>query len=448
MPALSRLRIVSVVCAVAVFVVAGTWLSSSQRDASMTRAAQRRELQALSNLALNQSLRYLHTTWWHQQGFSYQTTDVAASEAHLAGVTGTQTIVVLAPRGGFGAGEMPIRGQAMAAYATELALHEGLYDAATVTVSAAQARRRVVGWTNGLALSYAHDGWGHAWESALWVYYLGFTARQAWADLPAATRGLVRSAVASEADHLLAIPPPYYRDATGTVVSPGDSKAEEDAWNAALLFLAAREFPDEPHAKRWEEQGRAYASAAWASPDEVGSRGIAGSNIATDGTVTNHDRDIDPDYMLTDAEFVAKMNLLAREFDAPPSSETMNGFFRVWWGLTVPKFPSPPYQKPGGTIYRRGPGHSATSQLYFPSGGGWSSTRSDAAALMDEEAFEARNDPKAADWARAHLAYVLWQQSRHRDGRIFSAGETGYPLDEQLAAANEAELSARLTSAP
>lgn len=63
---------------------------------------------------------------------------------------------------------------------------------------------------------------------------------------------------------------------------------------------------------------------------------------------------------------------------------------------------------------------------------------------MDCEVFIGDLDPEAYKWAQAHLTALLKQQHRHPDGRICSRGETVYSFDEQLAAASEAEMSARL----
>ena len=41
-----------------------------------------------------------------------------------------------------------------------------------------------------------------------------------------------------EADRQLTLPSAYWADANGTIISKGDTKAEEDSWNAALLELA------------------------------------------------------------------------------------------------------------------------------------------------------------------------------------------------------------------
>ena len=201
-----------------------------------SRWRQRDNLRKLAVKMSNNSLRYLHSTWW-AQNYAYSTIEFAPE------VNGskqpTQTIEALVPYSGFSAGEVPIRGQASALYATAIALDTGYYSPWT-GVSAEEARRTTVAWTAGLADSYDKDRWGGSWQSPLWVTYMGYGARRVWPSLPERTRVLVTKAVAKEADHLLSEQPDYYRDAAGTIVNPGDSQSEENSWRASLLLFAAR----------------------------------------------------------------------------------------------------------------------------------------------------------------------------------------------------------------
>ena len=439
-----RHRFLSVLCALVVFVLT-LFAGASVLEVDLhARAVDRERLLELSVATLNNSLRYTHTTWWQSEGYSYETTQVACSLAFSQPTS--QTIEILTPAGGF-KGEDAIRTQAMALYATAIAIHDNMYDAHAVNVPTSDARRRAVAWANGLAASYDRTHWGDGWQSALWVYYLGFGSRQLWNDLPAGTQQLVTQEVAEEADRLLGIAPRYYEDASDTVLTPGDSKAEEDAWNANLLLFAAREFADEPNAAKWERRGRWYALAAWATRDEIGSDPrIEGSNLNDDGTVTNHGKVVNPDYMFSDAEFIAYAALTAADTHTSLPMETTNNFRRVWRGLTAAQFATPTGSTPASTIYLRGENRSVSADIYYPLGADWSWERRANAALMDCEAFAEEIDPEAADWAVAHLTYVLQQQARHDDGRVFSQGESRYPADEQFAAVLEAVMAARLAT--
>lgn len=415
--------------------------ASAAQAKTLSRWGQRLDLRAKALAVTNNELHYLHTTWI-SHNFTYETT-VAPHYAPDGSVDSTVLVEVLS------SDKASIRAEASASYATAIALNKAYYRTKVVKVSPAEALRRTVAWTNDLAISYDRDHWGSGWQSALWTTYMGFGARMVWKNLPQVTRDLVARDVAAEADHLLTIPPPYYRDATGTVLFPGDSKADEDGWNASLLLFAAQEFSDNPHALNWERQGRWYALVAYASPAQVGTDPrILGSNLNSDGTVTNHNK-INPDYMFGQSEMIAKTSLVYARAGKPVPPEVTNNLKLVWLALTHKMFSPKTFRRPGGTIYRRGKHYTATAQMYYPNGFDWSPVRRFNAAEMDVEVFGARADrlsPKAYQWAKAHLNFVLHQQSRHRDGHIFSAGETSFPEDEQFAAASAAEMTYRLST--
>ena len=401
------------------------------------REKQRRYLEQLAVRMQNNSLRYLHTSWWRGT-YTYKQAVVTQPSDSATGAPITTTVEVLVPPGGFGAGEVPIRRQASALYATAIALSDGSYDAARVGVSRAEALRRTVAWTNALAISYKNDGWSR-WQSGLWVYYLGMGARQIWSSLPTCTQDLVRQAVTSEANYHLSVPPGYYRDSKGRIVSAGYSKGPDDAWNADLLYLAAREFPDDPNSARWEGQARWYSLVAYATPSQVGTDPrITGSNANSDGTVTNH-HIIHPDYMLGEAEAIIKYKLVAAHTGTAVAPEGLNNRLTIWRGLTRHWFSTSTYRRPGGTIYRSDRNGHAIADIYYPQGTDWSYSRKFNAAVMDIVNFTDNVDSKASSWARQHLLFTLRQQARYSDGRIFSSGETQFAEEEQFAAASAAE---------
>lgn len=414
-------------------------MSTAPAAMAKSRWAQRVELKALAGKAANNSLKYLHTSWWNSR-YAYRSIEITHTD------DATETLRVANPWGGFAAGEAPIRSQGSALYATALALRNGTYSERVVRVSRGEATRRVVAWSNGLAYSYEKDAWGQRFQSALWVYYLGFGARQVWSTVPTQTQGRIDRAIIKEADYLLTKPPPFYRDANGNELIPGDTKAEENAWNGSLLLLAARVLPNHVNAALWEEQGRAYGLTAYSTPSQVGSdpRLAGGSNANPDGSVTNHRRPVYPDYMMTQNEFVAKNALLAAVTKTPASREIANNQALVWRALRRVKYSPPKFKKPGGPIFRVNGKRAATANIYYPNGTSFGVHRKFNAAQTDVEVFASRIDSAAYSFAKAHLKAHLKQQARHKDGRVFSKGETGFPEDEQFAAVSAAEMTWRL----
>jgi hypothetical protein len=435
-------------------------MASASPALAQSRASKAWQLRKVATKAQNNSLRYLHTTWYRSayRGFTFVPVSSVVEASCTVGAPGS--LRLLGPKTGFTTTSLDQRGtrariiaggtkvgasttrqQASAAYATALALANNTYDARKVQVSQDVARKRTVGWINSLALSHARREWGLSWQSALWTYYLGAGSKKVWSSLPECTRELVGRAVAEEADRLLAIDPPFHRDASGTVVIAGDSKAEENGWNAALLFLAARMYKSvaPEKADQWEAQGRWYALSANATPDQVGTDPrIIGSNLNVDGTVTNHGI-IHPDYMASTGEMQAKYLLVTQWSRSGLPSEYSNRFMDVWRGLTVRKFRVGPYWKPGGLIYRVGSRGVATANIYYPQGADWSKRRKHNFALMDVAVFFAGHDV-GYKWAGAHLSALVKQQARHKDGHILSKGESYFKEEEQFGAVCSAEM--------
>ena len=427
-------------------VVLLTSVAAASPALALTRTQQRLDLRGYSVAAENNSLRYLHSTWF-VANYRFKTVAVKTLTEVPGSATSTASIEVLVPFAGFrGADAEPlVREQASASYATALALSNGTYNPPRVRVNAADALRRVVAWNNALAISHARDGWAGSWQSGLWVYYLGASSKRVWNSMPTSTQELVTQAVTGEANRLLLTWPPYYRNAAGRIVSPGDSKSEENGWNAALLFLAAREWPDDPNAARWETWARWYAVTAYSSPSQVGTDPrILGSNINSDGTVVNRGI-VHPDYMATCGEMLVKDQLIADWTGTQIASEAPNGLWPVWLGLTHVKFSPKKWASPGGTIYRVDGKGRPTSQIYYPQGSSISKYRRHNHALMDVTAFVFKLDSTTYARGRAQILAALTQQARHFDGRIFSPGETSFPEDEQFGAVCMAEIVDVLT---
>jgi hypothetical protein len=438
---------------IGVFVAIVLAMAASVAGAATATVTARQEQQATllnhSVEAQNNALRYVHTTWFTETyGRVVSISGLARSTAAADLTVNSPQLDMLAPVGGFTGplfAEKPVRSQASALYATALALDTGTYDAERVGVSRAEALRRTVAWSNALAASYENDRWARTWQSPLWVYYLSFGAHQVWDSVPQRTRTLIDGAVASEANHLLKRKPTYYRDAEGAVLRQGDSQAEENAWAGTLLLLAASQHPRHANASAWREHGRAHLRAAHATPEQTKlDKSLAGSNLNGDGTVINHNK-INPDYMLCVAETATRCDLLAADTGAPVPPDCYDGLGLVWRSLTSLEFdPAAGFVAPGGTIYQRDGENQPAASIYYPQGPDWSSERRFNAAEMDVEIWALHADGAAYEFARLHLLATLAQQARHRDGRMFAAGESTFPEEEQFAAASCAEIVARL----
>lgn len=146
------------------------------------------------------------------------------------------------------------------------------------------------------------------WQGAMWVTLIGIAAKLLWANLSNPQRSAVTAMVQLEADRFLVYTVPYLRDGVGRVLdTPGDTKGEENAWNAWILMLAAGWWPTHAHAQQWLSKGLELCYAAAATPrlpinkhphNGLTGPGIsAGSNVAMDGTAPNHNVNPHPNYM-------------------------------------------------------------------------------------------------------------------------------------------------------
>ena len=168
--------------------------------------------------------------------------------------------------------ELAIRLPAMSALTVAVGLRTGAADPAVVGRTTAQATAYVDQLVRSITCQHeavSPDGWGQGWETAHWAMLTGAAAWLVWDRLSAQTRSDVVAMMVAEADRQARLAVPYWALADGTVVTPGDTKAEECAWNAGLLSLAAAMMPAAPDAALWRAQAAELAVAAYSVPSDV-----------------------------------------------------------------------------------------------------------------------------------------------------------------------------------
>jgi hypothetical protein len=268
--------------------------------------------------------------------------------------------------------ELDIRLPAMSALTVAIGLRTGAYDRSRIHRTRAFAVRYVDQQV--LSIACAHTsvspgGWGRGWETAHWAMLAGAAGWLVWDDLTARTRADVVSMVANEANRLTSQKVPYWGLPDGTIVTPGDSKAEENAWNASLLDFAAAMMPGSHRASEWRAKAAELAVAAYSTRgDDTSSKVVNGVPLATrlrgfnaygDGTVENHQR-IHPDY-------ASNVQLLwtAADFDRLARQRVPAAMFHnaglVYSAFSTRKYVSGgaspaggAFAAPGGTVYSRG----------------------------------------------------------------------------------------------
>jgi len=358
--------------------------------------------------------------------------------------------------------ELHVRLPAMAAFTVAVGLRTDALDPAVVGASAVAARRHVSQLVRSIACAHvavSPGGWGEGWQTAHWAMLTGAAAWLLWDRLTPQTRSDVVAMVTDEADRLLPMTVPYWSNADDTRNSPGDTKAEEDAWNAELLSLAATMMPSAPHAADWRAKAAELAVAAYSVKADTTSgtvvNGVAladrvqGYNVYDDGTVENHGI-IHPDYA-TSVQLLwqaADFARLARQ--QVPAAMFHDGGL-VYSSLSTREFEaggqSPAggvFGPPGGTVYPPG-----TARIYYPQGDDWGTARRAHFVSLDAHAAVYARYLHATGWPAAealalheHAQRLLVARSGADDGRTYSvdpvtaAQQDTYPGREEYAASN------------
>jgi hypothetical protein len=248
--------------------------------------------------------------------------------------------------------------------------------------------------------------------------------------------------IQDEAGVMTNFPVPYYQDRTGTVSYPGDSKAEEDSWDAMVLQLAVAMMPTHPLAPAWAKKNVELELAAYSRPQDVTDPSVIngqplsvwlrGSNIFADGTLVNHGI-VHPDYMATVVQNLTAP-LIAAFAGQPTPVAALHNADVVYGAMTNVTFSAPPYRAPGGTIYV-----PDSAALYYPQSDDWGSSRIAHTVALDEMAADLHLDDlatvPAATELDVHLQKVATMQARSTDGRSYvAASEDTYNLREEWVA--------------
>ena len=335
--------------------------------------------------------------------------------------------------------EYAVRRPAMAALTTAVATRTRAHNDAEV----GRTRDEAIRYSDWLVRSIACEhvavspgGWGGGWQSAHWAFLAGEAAWLIWDYLTPQTREYVAQMLVYEADRRLMAPVEYWADESGQVLSSGNTKAEENSWNAGVLELASTMMPKHPQAANWRRKATDLELAAYASigdasdPAVINGMSLAdrleGANTYNDGTVENH-RAIHPDYITNIQQnwWAADIAGLA---GLKVKMAALNNAARVYGSMTNVSFTagaeSPAggvFAAPGGTIYQPG-----TNEIYYPQGSIWGTGRRAHFVSFDAHAYAYGLDSQAAWSARDALAshvagqLALVANNGTGDGRTYS----------------------------
>lgn len=334
----------------------------------------------------------------------------------------------------------------------------GVYSAAASGITRDEALKRTRMAIRGAALTHrtykpTGDNWGWEgdeygggnWQSALWASMLGEAAWMDWGNLSSSTQAAVAKVVEYEANRFMNYTVPYWRNPDGSTNYPGDSKSEENSWNARVLAVAQAMMPNHPNVAQWREKASELVVGSYCRPSDLTNTTLVdgkpvkdwinGYNIHEDGVVINHNQ-IHPDYNLTVLSLTNAITCsLANQY--VPQSTYFNADV-VYNALTSVEFtpPSSPHTDetilaPGGTMYKKSTIDGVTvyaPNVYFPNGTDWFAKRYESYATEDIFAemlgFDEGEDFDSMGWANAHIDGQLALQSRPgHTGNLYEDGE-------------------------
>jgi len=340
--------------------------------------------------------------------------------------------------------EDKVRGSGSQALGIATLIKLGLYDADYIGVSEQTALDICLKITRSIA--YCHkvnstNGWGGGWQDDWWAAIAGKTAWLTWEHYAAGDQELIRKMVEWEANRRMIYTVPYYRKKDGTIVTPGDTKAEENAWNTTVLFLACAMMPNHENYDKWYIKGIELAISAYAHPKDVERETVIngkplkewlnGSNTEDNYMVINHNR-VHPEYTCRTGLNLLNAAVLTLGGKPTPEGIFFNGD-NIYRAITEVEFASPPYDAPGGTCYKPG-----IAEIYFPQGSDWGTNRYFTLgpwdAMNHAYGLDAGLAYDGAYWEKLHSGKVKELQDRFDDGHLFANAEESSEGTEQIVA--------------
>ena len=337
------------------------------------------------------------------------------------------------------------------AFGLAISLKTGAYNPSVTGASSDLALDRTIQLLTAVAYDHKANNtrkvWGGEWQAASWAYYAGYAGWLLWDKLKLIDRENIQRMIISEANRLLKIPAPFYKDKVGKSIFPGDSKIEENDWNAELLYLAAVMMPSHPNSKLWFRQSLSYMISGVSLPSDLHNQQILhgkkvkdwlnGYNVEEPGIVINHGI-IHPLYNALSSVVNAPIVFSLVGLPTPEAARfNMN---KIYSSLINTEFDSSKYEKPGGTMYIKG-----ESEVYYPQGSDWGTEIYDSFANIDIAAwmyqFDKGQKYNGKYWAALHLKAIVNQQKRFNDGHTYLNNK------EDSYFGKEAAISTRMASA-
>jgi hypothetical protein len=364
--------------------------------------------------------------------------------------------------------ETHVRPLAHFAVGNAIAIKTGIYDPAVAGLSQSDALYRTELAIRGVAMTHrsnntnAKTSWGQglstrkSWQAAYWASRGAQAAWMLWDAISAETRQAVANMVKYEADAFIHYTVPYWRNPDGTTNYPGDTKAEENAWNSRILTVAQAMMPNDPHVNLWRNKASELMVSSYSRQSDLDNttvvdgkpikQWIAGYNTFNDGVLVNHDL-AHPGYMeCHNLTYETLLDATLAEQFIPQSA-----FFNdqiTWNAMTEVNFPvgANPYgavsniRPPGGTILHKRADGTPDPAPYFPNGDDWSKNlKTDVNFVLlnvytDVRGLDAGQSVEASTWAAVELKALRDLQTRPgHTGNLYENGDwTDDPAREDI----------------
>jgi hypothetical protein len=319
----------------------------------------------------------------------------------------------------------------MEAFSMAVSIATGAYNAALASgVPTATATTRTVQIISKVVAAHLVNtpgGWGATSESPFYAAYIGTAAWLLWPDLTAQEQAEVAEMVYFEAEWGMDHSMQWYANTAGTVLQPGNTGADQDSWMPMAAQLATAMMPGNPHVPLWQNAVVREGLIAWAQPsDDTNSTvvngasvaswiGDGGSNVLANGSLYNHNR-IAPDYSTLIYQNMQDILVSALAGQpAPQAATTLVG--PVYASFSTTKFSAPPYDSPGGAVYKAG-----QENVYWPEGCDWGTRQYLPFALVDAEtAAFGVGTASNATYENLHAEGELALQAQNANGSSYNA---------------------------
>ncbi|HEY8998865.1 MAG TPA: hypothetical protein VIM53_00940 [Candidatus Saccharimonadales bacterium] len=384
---------------------------------------------------LNNANLYAMTTWWNTVAptlLAAPMTNATAFEPN-----GTVTTDV-------------IRRLSSEAYSLATAISTGSYDPTVTGVSTAAATARVAQIISTVAAGHLVNtpgGWGANWQSMFWAGYLGTAAWMIWPQLTPQVQAEVAKVVYFEANWGAGYPLIFYANGAGTVISAGNTGADNDSWQSMAAQIAVAMMPTNAMVPMWQNTIVRDGLDAWARPSDDSSSAVEngasvaswlnnqGSNVLSTGDLYNHGR-FAADYSAL--IYQNMQDILVNSLAGQSTPQAVTSLLSpVYAAYTSVNYTDPPYDSPGGTVYT--PGSAA---IYYPQGCDWGTGQEIPYALVDAEtAAFGVGTATSATYESLHANAELALQNAHTDGHTYDSNtQFNYTGREENVAQEAAQL--------